>query len=49
MKLIDMYHSALLSEDQQMITLEFTKEHSDICCVKAIIVFGIDVRDIKYI
>ena len=51
MKIIDMYHSALLSEDQQRITLEFTKENSNIRCVIATIAFGlgVDVRDIKYI
>ena len=50
-RLVDMYHSSLLTEDQKRITTTFTKVDSVIRCVVATIAFGlgVDVPDIKYI
>ena len=50
-RLVDMYHSSLLTEDQKRITTTFTKVDSVIRCVVAIIAFGLgaDVPDVKYI
>ena len=51
MKLIDMYHGSLLTEDQKRITSEFPKENSNLRCVIATVAFGlgVDVPDVRYV
>ena len=50
-RIIDMYHSALLSTDQERITNDFCKLDSNIRCVVATVAFGlgVDVPDVRFI
>ena len=47
-RITDMYHSALLSTDQERITNDFCKFGSNIHCVVATVAFGlgVDVPDV---